>query len=107
MVRGVRVSFFAPTINMHLGLDDVVDEYSPLLESISVQELTRVLNTLVIEGTNWLPEKGDGIFMCSRPALQPIAKIWYHFIRTRLIPTIHVETVNKDKLILLHCILEV
>ena len=68
MVRGVKVSFSAPTINMHLGLDNVVDEYSPLFESISVQELTRVLNTLAIEGTNWLPDKGDGIFMCSRPA---------------------------------------
>ena len=106
MVRGVKVSFSAPTINMHLWLDDVVDEYSPLLESISVQELTRVLNTLAIEGTNWLPNKGDGIFMYSRPVLRPITKIWYHFIRTRLIPTTHVETVNKDMLILLHCILE-
>ena len=36
MVKGVKVSFSAPTINMHLGLDDVVDEYSPLLESILV-----------------------------------------------------------------------
>ena len=106
MVRGVKVFFSAPSINMHLGLDDLVDEYSPLLESISVEELTRVLNTLTIEGTNWLPDRGYCIFMCSRLALRPTAKIWYHFIQTRLIPTTHVETVNKDRLTLLHCILE-
>lgn len=53
-----------------------------------------------------MPDKGEGTYMCVRPALRPIAKIWYHFIRTHLIPTTHIETVNKDRLILLHCILE-
>ena len=103
---GVKVSFSTSTINMHLGSEDAVDDYIPLLESISLDELNRVLSSLTIKGTNWLPNKGDGVVMCSRPALHPIPKIWYHFIRTRLIPTTHVETVNKARLVLLHCIIE-
>ena len=75
-------------------------------ESISLDELNRVLSSLTIKGTNWLLDKGNGVFMCSRPALRPIPKTWYHFIRTRLIPTTHVETVNKARLVLLHCIIE-
>ena len=94
MVRGGKVSFSASIINMHWGLDDVDDDYVPLLVSISINELNLILSSMTIEGTTWLPDKGDVIFMCARPALCPIAKIWYHFIRTRLIPTTHVETVN-------------
>ena len=75
MVRGVKVSFLASTINMHWGLDDVDDDYSPLLESISINELNLILSSMTIEGTTWLPNKGDGIFMCARPTLRPIAKI--------------------------------
>ena len=44
--------------------------------------------------------------MCARPALRPITKIWYHLIRTHLMPTTHIETLNRDRLILLHCILK-
>ena len=80
MVIGINVSFFAPSINMHLGLEELVDEYNPLLESISTKELTRVLHTLTIKGIAWLSDRGDGIFRCARLALIPTAKIWYHFI---------------------------
>ena len=59
-----------------------------------------------MDGTEWLLDKGKGVYLCSRPALKPSAKIWYHFIRTRLIPTTHIETVNKERLILLYYILE-
>ena len=71
-----------------------------------MEELTRMLHSLTSEGTKWLPDRGEGIFLCSRLALLPIPKIWYHFVRTRLIPTTHIETINKDRLLLLHCILE-
>ena len=73
---------------------------------MSGEELERVLQSVTVEGTNWLPNKGQGIFMCARPNLKPLAKVWYHFIRTRLMPTTHIETVNKERLLLLHCILE-
>ena len=43
MVCGVKVPFAAGTINLHLGLDDLDDDFTALLESISTEELTRVL----------------------------------------------------------------
>ncbi len=75
MVRGVKVSFSASTINMHYGLEDVVDEYDHLLESVSVEELNSILSQVSVEGTKWLPNKGDGNFFYARPSLHPIAKI--------------------------------
>ena len=106
MVRGVKVSFSAPSINMQFDLEDCVDDFSDLVESLRGVDLDRILRIVTVEGTTWLPNKDGCIFMCARPALRPIANIWYHFIRTLLIPTTHIETVNKDRLILLHCILE-
>ena len=43
---------------------------------------------------------------CSRLALKPLAKVWYHFIRTQLLPTTHIGIVSKKCLVLLYCILE-
>ena len=31
--------------------------------------------------------------------------MWYHIIRTKLLPTTHIETVNRERLVLLDCIL--
>ena len=76
MVRGIKVSFSAATINMHFGLGELDDEFSPFLDSLSVEDLTRVMHSLTMEGTNWLPDRGYGIFLCSRHALRPIPKIW-------------------------------
>ena len=106
MVRGIKVSFSAPSINMHFNLEDCDDKFSDMLDSLGGDELERVLHSVTVEGTNWLPNKGQGIFICARPNLKPLAKVWYHFIRTRLMPTTHIETVNKERLLLLHCILE-
>ena len=59
-----------------------------------------------MDGTELLPNKGKGVYLCSRPALKPSAKIWYHFIQTRLIPITHIETVSKEQLVSLYYILE-
>ena len=58
MVRGVKVSFSAPSINMHFNLEDCVDSYSDLLDSVGEEELERVLHSVTVEGTTWLPNKG-------------------------------------------------
>ena len=52
---------------MHFNLEDCVDKFSDMLESMSGEELERVLHSVTVEGTNWLPNKGQGIFMCARP----------------------------------------
>ena len=95
MVRGVKVSFSASSINMHLGLSDYDDSLCDFIDTIRTDELNRILEETTVDGTDWLPDKGKGVYLCFRPLLKPSAKIWYHFIRTRLIPTTHIETVSK------------
>ena len=77
-----------------------------MLKKISRVALNKVLQALKVQGTSWLKESGEGLLKCSRPTLKPLAKVWYHVIRTRLFPTTHIETMNKERLIMLHCILE-
>ena len=91
---------------MHLGLSDCADTFRDFVDNVGSDELRRILGEIVVEGTDWLPDRGAGVYLCSRPALKPSAKIWYHFIRTRFISTTHIKTVNKERLILLHYILE-
>ena len=52
MVRGVKVSFSAPSINMHIDLEDCVDNFNALLESVRGVEMDRVLQSVTVEGTN-------------------------------------------------------
>ena len=60
------------------------------------EELKRILEETTVEGTEWLPDRGAGVYLCSRPALKPSAKIWYHFIRTRLIPTTTLKSLTRN-----------
>ena len=76
-----------------------------MFHNISRDDLNNFLKKLTVEGTKWVKEKGEGTMKCSRPTLQPLAKVWYHIIRTRLLPTTHIEIVNEERLVLLHCIL--
>ena len=97
MVRGIKVSFSASLINMNFGLPNVVCKYSTLLETISRVVLNKMLQDLTVEGTTWLKESGEGNLKCSRPALKPLAKVWYHFIITLLLPTTHKETKRERR----------
>lgn len=106
MVRGVKVSFSASSINLHLGLAGYEDNFTDFVETVGSDELDRILRELTVEGTGWLPDRGEGVYLCPRPALKPNPKIWYHFIRTRLLPTTHIESVSKERMALLHFILE-
>ncbi|KAL5579151.1 hypothetical protein UlMin_011593 [Ulmus minor] len=106
MVRGLKVSFSVASINLHFGLPDLEDEYNVMLETSSRASLDSCLARLTVEGTTWIKKRGDSVLKCSRPTLQPLAKVWYHIIRTKLLPTTHIETVSKERLVLLDCILE-
>ncbi|EXB63567.1 hypothetical protein L484_026905 [Morus notabilis] len=41
-----------------------------------------------------------------RECLQPGPKIWYHFLRFRLMPSSHYRLVHKERAILLHCMMK-
>ena len=106
MVRGLKVSFSAASINLYFELPDLEDDYSVLLEASSRASLDSCLSRLTVDGAAWIKERGESVMKCSRPDLHPLAKIWYHIVRTKLLPTTHIETVSKERLVLLDCILE-
>ena len=106
MVRGIKVCFSASSINMYFGLHDVLDEYGALLETISRLVLNKIFKDLMVKGITWLKETGEGNLKCFRTALKPLDKVWYHFIRARMLPTTYIETINNEWLVLLHCILQ-
>ena len=43
MVRGVKVSFSAPSINMQFDLEDCDDAFNDLVESVRGMDLDRIL----------------------------------------------------------------
>ena len=51
MVRGVKVSFSASSINMHLVLLDCEDVLRDSVDMIGADELNRLLGELAVEGT--------------------------------------------------------
>ena len=42
MVRGVKVSFSASSINMHLNLSDCVDSFRDFVDTVGSEELKRI-----------------------------------------------------------------
>lgn len=105
MVGWTKVSFSAKSINMSWGFRKEEDEYQDLLKEISEVELDAMVKELTVEGIVWLNDARENTWKIARPALNPLAKVWYHFVRHRLLPTTHLETVDKDRLVLLGCIL--
>ncbi|MBW4953958.1 hypothetical protein, partial [Klebsiella pneumoniae] len=65
MVRGAKVSFSASSINMHLGLSDCDDALRDFIDAVGTDELNRILGETTVDGTDWLPVRGNGIYLCS------------------------------------------
>lgn len=113
LVRGFRVYFTPKYINFHYRLikdlvfdDDIVDEYQDLKNTATEENLSSIMKTLTVEGTDWIKEKGKEIWKVSWEALKPIPKVWFKIICARLLPNSDFENVDRDRLLLLHCILE-
>ncbi|XP_061371435.1 uncharacterized protein LOC133314024 [Gastrolobium bilobum] len=105
MVRGTSVSFSNATIKRVYNLPTIVDEYQGLKTTNDEEFLKQVLEDLCVEGTTWT-ESAQKSLSFLRSALKLEARVWYHFLKSRLKPTSHTETVNKERAILLSCILD-
>ncbi|PON65869.1 hypothetical protein PanWU01x14_113580, partial [Parasponia andersonii] len=44
-------------------------------------------------------------YICLRSSLNPPAKVWYHFLKSRLLPTTHGKIVSKECVLLLYSML--
>lgn len=104
MVRGCYVSYSEGTINMICGLKKKSDNdlYQEILERADETEYEVFMQSLCNPGTKWIEVAGEK--SVKRMDLLPEAKAWYQFIKHSVKPTTHNETVNKQRLALLHCI---
>ena len=66
--------------------------------------LTEMLQTVTVPGSEWHVSQ-QGIRTCSRLVLNSQARVWYHWLRTRAIPTSHDTTVSQDRVLLLYCVM--
>ncbi|GMN72743.1 hypothetical protein TIFTF001_052059 [Ficus carica] len=104
-VRGKHVPLTPEAINHVYALPEVEDQYQEFFNSIDANELKEVLNGLCEEGAEWTRGK-RGAMTFPRAFLKPGPKVWFHFLKFRLMPSSHDHLINKERAILLYCIME-
>ncbi|GMN19943.1 hypothetical protein TIFTF001_042949 [Ficus carica] len=104
-VQGKHVPLTPEAINHVYALPEVEDQYQEFFNSIDANELKEALNRLCQEGAEWTRGK-RGAMTFPRAFLKPGPKVWFHFLKFRLMPSSHDHLINKERAILLHCIME-
>ncbi|EXB93492.1 hypothetical protein L484_006967 [Morus notabilis] len=92
-------------INSLYDLPDVEDHFNSFADSLNEDQLDEVINELCVEGTEWW-RATRGSMTFPKECLQPGPKIWYHFLRFRLMPSSHYRLVHKERAILLYCMMK-
>ncbi|GMN27767.1 hypothetical protein TIFTF001_050488 [Ficus carica] len=103
-VRGVQVPIVDYAINRIYGLDDVEDLHQEYAAKASGDWLDCALENVCVPGTTWTVS-AKGKLTVPRASLTPQCKVWYHFLKTCLMPSTHVQTVSKGCIILLDSII--
>ncbi|KAH1073320.1 hypothetical protein J1N35_025648 [Gossypium stocksii] len=98
------VLFDKDSINAQYGLSKGPDEHADFVKAMSPECLVQVLVDVCIEGTQWSISRIN-CDTIDRISLKPQCKIWYHFLKTHLIPSTPNATICKDRLLLLHSII--
>ena len=104
-VRGKQVPIGSKTINNYFGIKSEVDEHSEYVASANEAEFDSVLADLRVVGAEWSTSP-QGSLTFLRNDLKLKAKVWYHFLKTRLLPTTHIQIVTKERALLLHSIMQ-
>lgn len=103
-VRQVDIPFTSDHINTVLGIHNQEDEFVDLGTNITEEQLDVVLRTIAVPGAQWTLSI-TGTYICNRHELQPIAKVWYHFLASRILLSTHGKTISRNRAILLFAIL--
>lgn len=77
--------------------------YQHLLKTMNDQDSDIVKESLCNPETKWMESDKSYEKTLLRMDLSLEAKIWYQFIKHPLRPTTHNETLNKARVVLLHC----
>jgi hypothetical protein len=103
-VRGKGVLYSKANINRFFGIKDEEDQYEATLATLTKDELINIMKSLTVEGTKWNHKNGMNEWSVRRMSLKPVMRVWYQFLKHSILPTTHNETINKVRLVLLHCI---
>ncbi|GMN61915.1 hypothetical protein TIFTF001_030986 [Ficus carica] len=103
-VRGVHVPIDEDTINQSYRLDGVDDLHTKYAAKASADSLDRVLENVCVPITMWTVSTQRKLTV-PRVNLTPQYKVWYHFLKTRLMPSTHLQTVSKSRVLLLDSII--
>lgn len=89
---------------MLLGVNKVEDSYKSIFKKVDYVNLEFIRESLCLPGTTWLkslkPVEKTVLRMDRRPHL----KMWYKLLKNSLMPTPHNAMLNKERLVLIHCI---
>ncbi|KAH1055995.1 hypothetical protein J1N35_034060 [Gossypium stocksii] len=55
-------------------------------------------------GTKWMVSRQD-YYTMEMASLKPKCRVWYHFLKTYLLPSTHNITVSKERMLMLHSII--
>ncbi|KAL3834253.1 hypothetical protein ACJIZ3_008989 [Penstemon smallii] len=99
-VRGRMVKFDKATINTLYKLPTyAIDQYTTCLaDAIDMKD---IVEFICLSGTV-LPTTGNFL----KASLTPVAKIWFAFIASRLMPTTHYTKISKDKARLIYSLMK-
>ncbi|EXB49850.1 hypothetical protein L484_000844 [Morus notabilis] len=100
----IDITFTSNYINGVLGIPNQDDEFVELITDAIEEQLKEVLKTIAILGAQWLLS-AKGSYTCNRHELQPAAKVWYHFLASRLLLSTHGKTISRNRAILLYAVL--
>ncbi|KAJ4717211.1 Retrovirus-related Pol polyprotein from transposon 17.6 [Melia azedarach] len=103
-VRGTEVDCSVGVINHIYGLVDIADEYSEFTETVTEEQINEALQLTTKEGTQWIVSSTKKRTVM-QTALTPAARVWYHFIKFRLRPTTHNDTVSQSRILLIYALL--
>ncbi|KAK8614164.1 hypothetical protein V6N13_122537 [Hibiscus sabdariffa] len=103
-VRGRRVPAIAATINALLGLPNDEPSFYAMLGGFEEEDFEVIKDFLCQPNTEW-NTTGRNPNSVSRPNLLPEAKLWNTFVKRNLMPTLHNQTVDRTRLLLINTIL--
>ena len=104
-VWGKQVPIGSHSINSYFGITSEADEHAEYVASVDEAELNSVMADLCVAGVEWTTSP-QGALTFLRSDLKLEAKVWYHFLKTRLLATTHIQTVTRECALLLHSIFQ-
>ncbi|GMN21099.1 hypothetical protein TIFTF001_043242 [Ficus carica] len=103
-VLGVQVPIDKDTINQFYDLEEVDYLHTEYVTNATEKWLESALANVCVDGIVWIVST-QGALTIPRISLTPQYKVWYHFLKTRLIPSMDIQAVSKDRVLLLDSII--